>query len=241
MRSQLLANRWSTKIQGWRNQVEEIRNSKDPEFGKKTIFHGLLNGNLPDSEKTSDRLQQEANLLVVAGQDTTGECPLFFAFTFSALLRRLAITTAAIMYHLLANPEKLKKLKEELAVAIPDPQTTPDYGVMERLPYLSAVIQEGLRVNSGAATRMQRISPDEPLSYHDKDRDVTWTIPAGVPISMTQHLIHYNPNIFPKPWEFRPERWLENPRLDRYLLSFSKGTRICAGYTSFQLFPGFYD
>lgn len=46
---------------------------------------------------------------------------------------------------------------------------------------------------------------------------------------MTAPLIHMDPNIFPEPNEFLPERWLENPRLDRYLFSFSKGARICLG------------
>ena len=38
-----------------------------------------------------------------------------------------------------------------------------------------------------------------------------------------------NPDIFPDPMEFKPEPWVENPRLDKYLLSFSKGSRICVG------------
>lgn len=46
---------------------------------------------------------------------------------------------------------------------------------------------------------------------------------------MTSTLIHLNPDIFPSPHEFRPERWLKNPRLDRYLVPFSKGSRQCLG------------
>ena len=38
-----------------------------------TVFHGLLNSGLPPSEKSNQRLRQEAQLLVLAGQDTTGE------------------------------------------------------------------------------------------------------------------------------------------------------------------------
>ena len=46
---------------------------------------------------------------------------------------------------------------------------------------------------------------------------------------MSGPLIHLNPSIFPSPLEFRPERWIENPRLDRYLCSFAKGSRQCLG------------
>jgi hypothetical protein len=51
---------------------------------------------------------------------------------------------------------------------------------------------------------------------------------------MTSVHIHQNELIFPEPLVFRPERWLEKrpegvPPLDRYLVSFSKGSRQCAG------------
>lgn len=46
---------------------------------------------------------------------------------------------------------------------------------------------------------------------------------------MTSVLVHLNPTIFPEPKLFRPERWLDNPSLSRYLVSFSKGSRGCLG------------
>jgi cytochrome P450 len=49
------------------------------------------------------------------------------------------------------------------------------------------------------------------------------------PVSMSASLIHINPHIFPEALEFRPERWLDNKGLDRYLVSFSKGSRQCVG------------
>ena len=39
---------------------------------KVTVFHGILNSDLPDIEKTNSRLRQEAQLIVQAGQDSTG-------------------------------------------------------------------------------------------------------------------------------------------------------------------------
>ncbi len=40
-------------------------------------------------------------------------------------------------------------------------------------------------------------------------------------------------NIFPDPETFDPDRWLraakDGFRLDRYLVSFSKGSRMCVG------------
>lgn len=54
--------------------------SEDLQARSDTIFHGLLNSNLPPSEKSIDRMLQEAQLLVVAGQDTTGDSSLVGLF-----------------------------------------------------------------------------------------------------------------------------------------------------------------
>jgi len=90
----------------------------------------------------------------------------------------------------------------------------------------NAVIQEGLRLGLGVSSRLQRISPTQPM------RVGAWTIPPGTPVGMTSILVHQNPQLFYRPREFIPERWIENPQLDEYLLSFSKGSRQCAGITS---------
>ncbi|KAK6723926.1 hypothetical protein SNK04_002769 [Fusarium graminearum] len=41
----------------------------------------------------------------------------------------------------------------------------------------------------------------------------------------------YDEEVFPEPWKFRPERWLqENSKdLDGFLYPFSRGTRSCIG------------
>jgi len=53
------------------------------------------------------------------------------------------------------------------------------------------------------------------------------------PISLSTYLMHMDPQIFPNPSTFRPERWLEAKRtgfpLHKYLVSFSKGSRQCLG------------
>ena len=50
---------------------------------------------------------------------------------------------------------------------------------------------------------------------------------------MTLQNILFDPSVFPEPYAFNPDRWLEaaaqGTRLDRYLVTFSKGTRSCLG------------
>lgn len=36
-------------------------------------------------------------------------------------------------------------------------------------------------------------------------------------------------DVFPAPGEFVPERFVEEPRLERFLLAFSRGSRRCVG------------
>jgi cytochrome P450 len=187
--------------------IMESRNTPSKILTRPTIFHELLSCSLPPAEKTLDRLVDEGINMVAAGTLTTAH----FLKTTS--------------YHLLANPALLAKLKSELTAAIPNPEELPPLRDIEALPYLHAVVQEGFRLSYGATSRLPRVSPKTALQYKD------WIIPAGTPVGMTSIILHENPNIFPNPKKFDPDRWFEKDaeRLDRYLVNFSKGTRSCLG------------
>ncbi|PLN80209.1 cytochrome P450 [Aspergillus taichungensis] len=199
-------------------QVHEIMNGTDRynEHGHPTIFHEMIsNPTLPDSEKGVFRLSEEAKIVVGAGSETT------------------AWALSLITYHLLKQPHTLSRLRAELIASISDPQARVGIEGLEHLPYLTAVIQEGLRFSCGVTGRLARIAPEEVLIFHDSQRKKDWHIPAGTPVSMTSVFVHNDPAIFPEPTEFRPERWLEASKeginLSRYLVSFTKGSRQCVG------------
>ncbi|KAK6823389.1 hypothetical protein RU639_006025 [Aspergillus parasiticus] len=98
---------------------------------------------------------------------------------------------------------------------------------LERLPYLTGTVNESLRLGGFLTTRSPRIAPDEPLTYKE------YTIPPGTPVSSSSYFGHKNPRIFPEPEKFSPERWISagrsNEHLFKYITSFSRGSRICAG------------
>lgn len=50
-----------------------------------------------------------------------------------------------------------------------------------------------------------------------------------VVVSCSATFLHFDDNIFLEPYAFRPERWLDNPSLDNWLVSFSRGPRACLG------------
>ncbi|KAF7930612.1 uncharacterized protein EAE98_005012 [Botrytis deweyae] len=192
-------------------QVESIRHEhEEPESSKladRTVFHELLESKLPPQEMERDRLRDEAFSLVTAGSGTT------------------AYVLRGTSYHISANPAITQRLHEELKSAIPDPSKSLSLSELEKLPYLTAVIQEGLRLADPVTHRIGRQFPDKAFICHGK------TIPAGTIVNMTALLTHQNDKIFPEPMVFKPERWLgnQNKKLERYLVPFNRGTRSCLG------------
>jgi cytochrome P450 len=129
---------------------------------------------------------------------------------------------------LLTLPHVLRKLKAELTAAIPDTSVSVPLATLEQLPYLTATIHEALRLSCGVSSRLQRIAPDEDLIFHD-DGGKDWVIPRGTPVGMTSTLMHYDAKYFADPTTFRPERFIEDPGLTKFLIPFSKGSRQCIG------------
>ncbi|KAJ5465603.1 hypothetical protein N7530_009390 [Penicillium desertorum] len=195
--------------QQWKGQIRDAKAPSEKQVT--TIFDQIMGAKLSPLERRFKRLHQEAELIFLAGFSTT------------------AATSSMLTFELLANPDKMNKLRVELLQALPHTDSPLSLSELEKLPYLSAVIQEGIRLHPGGALRMQRISPDKPLIYTDPRTGTTTTFPAGTSMSMDAPSINKNPELFPNPSEFVPERWLESPHLSRYLLTFSKGTRICLG------------
>ncbi|KAK4497348.1 hypothetical protein PRZ48_011799 [Zasmidium cellare] len=161
----------------WQDSVEDtvrpILNGES-EKNQHSIFHTLRDSDIPPQEKTLRRLSDEGEIFTGAGSETTAK----------------ASTT--ILYYLITYPECLAKLKEELRNAMPDPSILVSWTQLEQLPYLSAVIQEGIRLTGGITTRLPRVA-NEPLRYED------WIIPAGTPVSETINFILMDPVIFPEP------------------------------------------
>ncbi len=175
----------------------------------RTIFYEILNSNLPLAEKSDERLAQDGQTVVVAGTLTT------------------AWALCVAIFYLLSQPESLRKLKSELRDVMNSSTSPIALTELEQLPYLTGCIQESIRLSYGVSSRLQRIAPDETLIFNDGKKD--WHIPPGTPVSMTSVLIHHDESVFPNSREFLPERWIQSPHLDKYLVSFSKGTRQCIG------------
>ncbi|KAK2606832.1 hypothetical protein N8I77_005557 [Diaporthe amygdali] len=199
-------------------QVQNILSSKASPDETPSIFTYLRDTpTLPTSEKSPQRLLDEATLFIMAG-------------TYSPML-----SLAVAHYHLIARPDILEKLRSELNAHLDIVDATR----LEQLPYLSAIMQEAHRLTFGLTGRNPRVCRDETVFYTtesapDGSQPQTYRLPAGVSLSASTLLLHTNESLFPDPWWFDPERWLTNDtnilaRRRRCMMSFLPGTRGCLG------------
>ncbi|KAI3603472.1 benzoate 4-monooxygenase cytochrome p450 [Moniliophthora roreri] len=177
------------------------------------VFHTItrnarIEGKLKHSSRvTRGWLIAEGGGLRIAGSDTVGN-------------------TCTIGTRCLIREDQVRiKLVQELETAWPDKGSPIPLERLEKLPYLTAVIKESLRLSFGVVTPMTRVVPDSGavISGHP--------VPSGTIVSIGNSFVHMNPEIFPDPARFYPERWLEDKDhgLDRYLVTFGKGPRSCIG------------
>lgn len=232
-------------IKAGREEVDDaLRYKSHP-----TIFHELLQSkSIPEAEKRTERIWQDGQSVVVGGSET------------------VAKVLTHITFHLLAEPDVLAKLRRELEEGgfmtqeMKERGEKPRWQDLERCRYLAAVVMEGLRVSMPAVQRMNRVLPHAERVFTVPDhtrRDADgrpvmreYRIPPGTPVSMSPQFLHFDGTIFPEPYEFRPERWLEDSAssvgggdpvtamttgdkgkrsLAKYIASFGYGTRICVG------------
>ncbi|KAK1856543.1 cytochrome p450 [Colletotrichum chrysophilum] len=213
-------------------KIETIRGSKDDYEGK-TIFHEIMESDIPESEKSTPRLVDEAMVLAIAGSDTT------------------AMTLSALVFHILSDESMFLRIRKELESVMPDAHQPPDPVKLDSLSYLNATIEEALRMYPSATHRQDRVAPDEDLIFEYADGR-TLVLPAGTMVGMTAPLLNKHPAWFTEPRVFNPDRYIEDPKLFKKHLTFGKGGRQCLGmnlaYQELQTFTagifrkyGIYD
>jgi cytochrome P450 len=105
-------------------------------------------------------------------------------------------------------PDKLARLREELAAG-------------DGHEYLDAVIKETLRVRPVVPFVGRRLKEPAALGGYD--------LPAGTDVMPAILLTHTRPDVYPDPYEFRPERFLDGSPETFGWIPFGGGTRRCIG------------
>ncbi|KAF5763688.1 putative geraniol 8-hydroxylase [Helianthus annuus] len=145
--------------------------------------------------------------LFVAGTDTT------------------SITVEWAMAELLRNPHIMTKAKEELEKVIGKGSIVKEDDV-SRLPYLSCIVKEVLRLHPPAPLLLPRkVIKEVQLSGY--------SIPAGTQVFVNAWAIGRDPTVWDDSLEFKPQRFLESGvdvrGQDFDLIPFGAGRRICPG------------
>jgi len=127
-----------------------------------------------------------------------------------------AIAMSWAIYWLHKTPDALAKLREELAEA-GDPLEA-NYAAA---PWLGLVVKETLRLWPIVPDIIRTL--EKPMTLGE------WTVPAGMAVAAVPAITHYDPELYPEPFAFRPERFATfTPRPWEYF-PFGGGIRRCIG------------
>ncbi|KAF1738051.1 Trichodiene oxygenase [Beauveria bassiana] len=202
----LLVMRDEIKVKG----ADEFVASQTSESKSSVLVGALANPHIPPHERTVDRMLDEGTVVLFAGTETTS--------------RTMCVT----MFYLLTHPECLARLRAELETLPPSEDYKHSLPALENLPYLTAVIHEGLRLTFGPISRSSRVATEQELVYGE------YTIPVGTPVSQSTYFMHSNESIFPDYKKFDPERFIkaakEGVNLTKFVTNFSGGSRMCIGF-----------
>ena len=155
---------------------------------------------------TNEELRDELMTLLFAGHETT------------------ATALAWAFYWIHSLPSVRQKLLQELDSL----GENPDPMEIFRLPYLSAVCQETLRIYPvGLLTFAREVLTPVELMGHQLE--------PGTVVLGSIYLTHRREDLYPEPLQFKPERFLERQFSPYEYLPFGGGSRRCIGLALAQL------
>ncbi len=105
------------------------------------------------------------------------------------------------------NPDKLERLRAEVLDG--------------REEYLTATIQETLRLRPVISIVLRKLTEAVEIGGYE--------LPAGISVAPCVYLVHRNPEVYPEPQRFLPERFLERPPGTYTWIPFGGGVRRCLG------------
>ena len=134
-------------------------------------------------------------------------------------------TATFCLYELAKHKDIQDKLHKEICAVI-EKHGDLTYNAVNDMTYLHKVISETMR-KYPAVVLLNRICTKE-----TQLENTTFSIPSGTQIVIPVYGLHMNPNIYPEPNKFDPERFSEENIKSRHpytYLPFGEGPRICIG------------
>ena len=184
----------------------------------------LLYAEIAERRAQADSSREDILTLLLSARDEAGQ-PMTNAELHDELLTLLSAghETAAsslswALYWIGYLPEVRDKLKAELDSV--DPNSDPS--AIARLPYLTAICQETLRLYPVVLNAFPRIvkKPMKLMGYQ---------LEPGTTLIASIYLAHQREDTYPEPKQFKPERFLERQFSPYEYLPFGGGNRRCIG------------
>ncbi|KAK3331800.1 cytochrome P450 [Cercophora scortea] len=196
------------------DMIQKIKTKFDAGIkpARPTLFHTLLDPNATDGHVVPSLMDMvdDAFIFTGAAADTVGN------------------TLLVASCHILTDPDIYSRLRGELLDAFPDPSIRGKWTEYEKLPYLTALIKESMRLSFGVICRLPRCAGASGATLQG------YFIPPGYAVGMSAYMMHRNPEVFPDPDKFDPARWLASPEevraREKCLVPFSRGSRMCIGH-----------
>ncbi|NXD61750.1 CP3A9 protein, partial [Eolophus roseicapillus] len=167
--------------------------------------HGSNEVNHSHKALTETEILSQALIFIFAGYEPTSNMLGFLA------------------YELAMHPDVQQKLLDEIDTVLPN-QAPLTYEAIMQLQYLDMTVSETLRLFP-LGGRLERTCK--------KDVEINGvTIPKGTIVMIPTHTLHHDPEYWPNPEEFRPERFSKENKegIDPYTyLPFGAGPRNCIG------------
>ena len=117
------------------------------------------------------------------------------------------------------HPDQFRKVLEELDQLVRG--EVPTQEEVESLHYLEGALKEAMRLFPAGTWTGRLAMQDFALDSHRFARG-TW-------VMMSPYITHRMPEVFPEPYQFRPERWLSIHPSAYEFMPFSAGPRYCIG------------
>lgn len=201
-----------------RTKVEEEQISSGKSGSRQDFFHFLYHAVDPETGERGFPLEElygECESLIIAGSDTT------------------AIVISALFFYLARRPRVQTKLAREIRSTFSSSSEIQAGSALHSCKYLRAVIQEALRMTPPVSAEPCREVLEGGTTVDGE------FFPAGLNVSTGLYCLSYNKDIFPEPFEFRPERWMAGEDSDvpddsvalaeSGFCAFSHGSRGCPG------------
>lgn len=162
-----------------------------------TLFTRLFKGE-EEEDLTFKEVVDTAQGYIVAGSDTT------------------AVALTFLVWNICRNPEMQRKLVEELQ-QLPEDYHDQD---LAKLPYLSQVIKETLRRHAPAPAGLPRLVPPGGATFAGT------YLSGGSVVSTQAWSLHRNPDVYPDPEKFDPDRWASPTKeMKDWFMPFGGGSR----------------